>query len=132
MIRRVQEMWFRLLAVFRRSTLDRDFDDELAAHVDLLTERNQRRGLPRDEARRQAILQVGGLNAARTLHRETRGMPRVEWVIHAWRQAWRSVLSAKAATLFAATALAVGIGSVTAIYSVVNAVMLKPMPYRDG
>ena len=59
-------------------------------------------------------------------------MPRVERVIHAWRQAWRSVLSAKAPALLAATALAVGIGSATAIYSVVNAVMLKPLPYRDG
>jgi putative ABC transport system permease protein len=59
-------------------------------------------------------------------------MPRVERLIHAWRQAWRSVSSAKAPALLAATALAVGIGSATAIYSVVNAVMLKPLPYRDG
>jgi putative ABC transport system permease protein len=132
MIRRLHEALARLVAVVRRSSLDRDFDDELAAHLDLLTERNQRRGLSRDEARRQAILQVGGLNAARTLHRETRGMPRIERLIHAWRQAWRSVLSAKAPALLAAAALAVGIGSATAIYSVVNAVMLKPLPYRDG
>lgn len=59
-------------------------------------------------------------------------MPRAERVVHACRQAWRSVWSAKAATLLAATALAIGIGSATAIYSVVNAVMLKPLPYRDG
>ena len=52
--------------------------------------------------------------------------------MQAWRQAWRSVWSAKAPTLLAATALAVGIGSATSIYSVVNAVMLKPLPYRDG
>ena len=47
-------------------------------------------------------------------------------------QAWRSWQSAKAVALLAAAALAVGIGSATAIYSVVNAVMLKPLPYRDG
>ena len=132
MIQALQEAWSRLVAVFRRASLDRDFDDELAAHVDLLTERNQRRGLSHTEARRQAILQVGGLNAARDLHRDTRGMPRAERVIYAWREAWRSVWSAKAPTLLAATALAVGIGSATAIYSVVNAVMLKPLPYPDG
>jgi putative ABC transport system permease protein len=132
MIRGLQEVLSRLVAVFRRSRLDEDFDEELAAHVDLLTERNRRRGLSHREARRQAILQVGGLNATRDLHRDTRGIPRVERVIHAWRQAWRSVWSAKAPTLLAATALAVGIGSATAIYSVVNAVMLKPLPYRDG
>ena len=132
MIRGLLEAWSRLLAVFRRSTLDQDFDQELAAHLDLLTERNLRRGLTRDEARRQAILHFGGLNAVRDLHRETRGMPRAERVIHAYRQAWRSVLSDKSATLLTAMALAVGIGSATAIYSVVNAVMLKPLPYRDG
>jgi predicted permease len=132
MIRRIQEAFSRLAAVFRRSQLDRDFDEELAAHLDLLTQRNQQRGLSRAEARRQAILQIGGLNAARQLHREARGMPRVESVIHACRQASRSVLSAKGVTLLTATALALGIGSATAIYSVVNAVMLRPLPYRDG
>jgi predicted permease len=132
MIRRIQEAFSRLVAMFRRRKLDEDFGEELAAHVDFLTERNQQRGLSRDEARRQAILQIGGLSAVRELHRETRGIPRVESVAHACWQAWRAVLSAKAATLLAATSLAVGIGSATAIYSVVNVVMLKPLPYRDS
>jgi hypothetical protein len=109
MIQALQEAWSRLVAVSRRTRLDRDFDNELAAHVDLLTERNQRRGLSHTEARRQPILQVGGLNAARDLHRDSRGMPRAERVIYAWREAWRSVWSAKAPTLLAATALAVGL-----------------------
>ncbi|MGH9372034.1 MAG: ADOP family duplicated permease [Vicinamibacterales bacterium] len=132
MIRRMQEAFSRLAAVFRRSHLDRDLDEELAAHLALLMERNQQRGVSHAEARRQAILQIGGLNAARELHREARGMPRVESVIHACHQAWRSVLSAKGVALLTATALALGIGSATAIYSVVHAVMLKPLPYRDG
>ena len=95
MIRGFQEVWSRLVAVFRSRSLDEDFDEELAAHVNLLTDRNQRRGLSHQEARRQAILQVGGLNATRNLHRDTRGMPRAERVMHAWRQAWRSVWSAR-------------------------------------
>lgn len=92
----------------------------------------QRRGLSQDEARRQAILRMGGLRATRELHREARGLPRVETVVQASSQAWRSWRSAKAVAVLAATALAVGIGSTTAIYSVVNAVMLKPLPYQDG
>jgi hypothetical protein len=115
MIRGIQEAFAHFVAVFRHGEQGRDFDEELATHVELLTERNQQRGLPPDEARRQAILQMGGLSATRELHREARGMPRIESVIYACRQAWRSVLSARGIALLAATALAVGIGSATAI-----------------
>ena len=78
MIRDIQEALSRLVSVFRRRTLDRDFDDEFAAHIDLLTEQKVRSGLPGKEARRQAILQMGGLNATKDLHREVRGLPPVE------------------------------------------------------
>jgi len=70
--------------------------------------------------------------AARELHSDARGLPRVESVIHACWEAWRSWRRAKIVTLLAATALAVGIGSATAMYSVANAVMLEPLPYPDG
>jgi len=128
MIRAIQEALSRLVAVFRASSLDRDFDEELATQIDLLTEQNQRRGMSGDEARRQAVLRLGGVRATRELHRETRGLPRMESAVQASLQAWRSWRRAKAVALLAATALAVGIGSATAIYTVVNAVMLKPLP----
>jgi hypothetical protein len=51
MIGRIQEVLSRLVAVFRRRALDQDFDEEFGAHIDLLTEQNQRRGLDRQEAR---------------------------------------------------------------------------------
>ena len=63
----------RALAVFRRRRLDRDLDEEVAIHVDLLTEQYERTGLPRVEARRRAILQLGGLNPTRDAHRASRG-----------------------------------------------------------
>ncbi|MGH9162512.1 MAG: ADOP family duplicated permease [Vicinamibacteraceae bacterium] len=132
MIRRIQEAFSRLVAVFRGNTLDQDFDDELSTHIELLTDRHVRRGLSRDEARRQAMLQLGGLSATKELHRDVRGLPRVETIARATWQAWRSWRRAKAVALLAAGALAVGIGSATAIYTVVNAVMLRPLPYRDG
>ncbi len=132
MMRRAQEGLARLLATFRKRTWDRELDEELAAHVDLLTQRNEQRGMAPDEARRRALQQMGGLTAASTLHREARGLPRVEAVASAVAQAWRSWRSAKAVALLAATALAVGIGSATAIYTVVDGVMMKPLPYRDG
>ena len=132
MIRNIHEMFSRMVAVFRKSELDQDFDQELAAHIDMLTEQNQQRGMPRDEARRQAILRMGGLSATKDLQSEARGLPRLENVLQMFAQAWRSWRSAKTVALLAAAALAIGIGSATAIYTVVNAVMLKPLPYSDG
>ena len=73
MIREMQEALSRLVSVFRRKSLDQDFEDEFTTHIDLLTQKNESRGLPHDEARRQAILQIGGLNATKDLHREARG-----------------------------------------------------------
>jgi len=132
MMRRIQETLSRLVALFRQRALDRDFEEELAAHIDLLTEQNERRGLSREEARRQAMLRIGGVRAVKELHRQARGLPRLETLGHAFSHAWRSWRHARPVALLAATALAVGIGSATAIYTVVNAVMLKPLPYRDA
>ena len=120
------------MAIFRKRALDAELDDELDAHLDLLTRRNEARGMPPDDARRQAVLQMGGLTATRASHRDARGLPRAEAVTQAFSHAWRSWRSAKSIALLATIALAVGIGSATAIYTVVNAVMLKPLGYGDG
>src|SRR5262252_791345 len=132
MIRGIIEALSRLLAVFRKKVLDEEFDEELAAHIDLLTEENKRRGMSAIEARRQAIWRIGGVNAARESQREARGLPRLENVVRAFWQALRSWQSAKTVAVFAVVALSAGIGATTSIYTVVHAVMLKPLPYRDG
>jgi predicted permease len=132
MIRAIQELLSRLVAVVRRDRLDRDFDAELATHITLLIEQNRRRGMSSDEARRHAVLRIGGLAQTRDLHRESRGLPRLEHLLQAFSQGWRSWARAKGIAVVASAAIAVGIGSATAIYSVVNAAMLKPLPYPDG
>jgi predicted permease len=132
MIRALQEAVSRLLAVVFKRTHDREFDEELSTHVALLTARNRERGMSEAEARRQAILSMGGVRATQDLHRETRGLPRLERLTQACSQAMRSWRSAKAVTLLAALALAIGTGSATAIYSLVNAAMFKPLPYSEG
>jgi len=122
MIRDVLETLSRLVAVFRRRTLDREFDDEFAAHVDLLTARNERLGLPRHEARRQAILQMGGLNATRDFHREARGLPRFERYLDALHSisrdlahAARSLAKDRAFTLVCVMSLGIGMGAFVAL-----------------
>ena len=132
MTRSLLEALSRVVAVLRRDRLDKDFDEELAAHVALLTEQNVRQGMSRSEARRHAVLKMGGLTQTRDFHRETRGLPRLEHILQAGVHAWRSWSHAKGVAFLASAALAVGIGSTTAIYSVVNTAMLKPLPYPDG
>ncbi|HTV01870.1 MAG TPA: ADOP family duplicated permease [Luteitalea sp.] len=132
MKRGAAEVIARLLAVVRKRRFDAELDEELDAHLDLLTRRNEERGMASDEARRRALLQLGGHSAARELHRDARGLPRLERLGLAFAQAWRSWCGARGIALLATLALAIGIGSVTAIYSVVNGVMLKPLGYRAG
>jgi predicted permease len=122
MLRDVIEALSRLVAVFRRRALDRDFEGELSAHIDLLTTRYEQRGLPREEARRQAILQMGGLNATRDLHREARELPRLDRVLEALGGAGRdlvyaarSLAKAPGYTVVCVLSLSIGMAIVIAI-----------------
>jgi predicted permease len=127
MRRDVREALSRLLAVARRRTLDREFDEEFGAHLELLTEQNERRGLPRHEARRLAILQMGGVNPTRDVHRESRGLPGLERAldtIHALgkdlRHAARSLARARTFTLVCVLSLGVGMGAFVALVTFIR------------
>jgi predicted permease len=123
MIRGIQETLSRLAWVFRRRKLDKDFDDEFSSHIDLLTEQNEKRGLPHDEARRQAILQMGGLNATKDLHRDARGLPPLERFLDVLRvfghdliHAIRSLAKARAFTFVCVASLGIGMGTVIGFF----------------
>ena len=134
MIRDAVEVVSRLVAVFRRRSLDRDFDDEFAAHLDLLTERNKRRGLPHDEARRQAILQLGGLTVTKDLHRDVRGLPRVDRFVETLQGAVRDLAHAARAlarapgfTIVCVASLSLGMAAVIAIPYAGRAMFMPPV-----
>lgn len=121
MIRDAWETVSRTLAIARRKTLDREFDEEFATHLELLTDQNERRGLPRHEARRQAILQMGGLSPTRDFHRDSRGLPRLERWLETiqglgkdLRHAARSLARARAFTLVCILSLGIGMGAFVA------------------
>ena len=129
MIRDAREALSRALAVIRRRKLDREFDEEFSMHVDLLTEQNERSGMPPHEARRQAILQMGGLNPTRDVHRESRGLPRLERFLETiqdvgkdFRHAARSLTRARAFTLVCLISLGVGMGSFVALVTFYRAI----------
>lgn len=120
----------RVRALFGGRRQDEEFELEMAAHFDLLTEEYIGRGLPLAEARRQALLRFGGRVQIKEQQHERRGVPFVETTIQDIRYALRALRRSPAYSLAAIATLAIGVGAGTAVFSVVGAVLVRPLPYR--
>jgi predicted permease len=118
--------------LFRRQQVERDLDLELRDHVDRQTELNVARGMSPGEARREAILSVGSVEALKDECREARTGRVIETVWQDVRYGTRILLKNPAFSLAAILTLAMGIGANTAIFSLVYGVLLRPLPYQDG
>src|SRR5215471_21389643 len=118
-------------ALFRRQSLERGMDAELRAHIDAYTEDLIRSGKTRAEAERRARVEFGGLEAVKERCREARGLRWPDELRQDLRYAFRSLWKAPAFTAAAVLSLGVGIGVNTAIFSVVRAALIRPLPYRD-
>jgi len=128
----LSDLRFRMKAIFQRRSMDEDLGDELQFHFDKQVEKHRAVGLTDKEARRQARLAFGGQSQVAEDCREARGIGLLESV---FRDLGFAVRQMKKSLGFAATAvltLALGIGGVTAVFSVVYAVLLRPLPYPDA
>ena len=119
----------RLRALLRREAADRDLQAEIRMHLELEAEQNRRRGMSPAEARRQAAIAFGGVDVAREAHRDVLGIRWIEDTIADARFALRTLVRNPVLSGAAILTIALGIGANTAIFSVVNAVILRPLPF---
>jgi predicted permease len=125
-LRRVLE---RFAAPFRSRRLDHELDDEITAHIELAERDALARGLSPEEARRTARIRFGGIQQMREEHRDRRTFPLMENVLRDLAHGFAALHRSPAFSATVVAVLALGIGANVAMFSVVDAVLLKPIPF---
>ena len=125
------DLIYRLRALFRRNRMESDLDEEIRLHVERETEAAIERGVPPDEARRRARLALGGQEQIKEACRDARGVVLLETLAQDVRYAVRVLRKSRGYSVAAILTLALGIGATTAIFTLVNGFLLRPLPVHE-
>jgi putative ABC transport system permease protein len=125
------QLWHRTRALLRRRAVERELDDELRFHLARQADKHQAAGLSRDAAERRARLELGGLEQVKEDCRQARGVTLVETLLRDLRLAARGLLRSPGFTAVVVLSLGLGIGANTAIFTLIDALVLRTLPVAD-
>ena len=131
MMHKLIALWIRLCGLLRTAQDDDDFEAELASHVEMHTDDGIRAGLSAGEARRQALIRLGGVEQSRQAYRERRGLPWLERFLRDVGYSVRRLSKHPAVTAIAVLSIGLGIGANGTIFSMVSRFVLQPAPAGD-
>src|SRR6202171_1039211 len=118
----------RLAALFRRRRLEDDLDAELRSHLEMAVELNLRKGMTAEDARREALRGVGGVEQTEDLYRDQRGLPMIETTLQDLRFGFRMLRRSPGFSILAILCLTLGIGANAAVFSWVEGILIRPYP----
>jgi len=131
-MRHLRAFFIRLTELFRKPRRERELAAEMESHLQLHIDDNLRSGMTSQEARRQALIKLGGLEQIKEIYRDRKGLPMLETLLRDLRYAGRVLRKNAGFSFVVIFTLALGIGANTAIFSVLESQLWRPLPFPDS